>query len=382
MQGDQNCIIPRSSFLRSSSPADAPLYGADSEMVTLSATTLAEIVIGASVLTALAIFSLRPSAGPTTGTGTGTTAVGGSAKKKKKKAATTGVAIQGKENGVSSSLGEVRKEISEKVLKVEEVPLIVSNKKKAKRIPLSSLPSPITPTPPPSLPSIPTVPSIPANAPTFAKIVAPNSIPISPPAVKPATKKSKATKANPLSDMRDLDVDPEESKARVMKIVDSRPPVEGTPEWREWAAKNDSAQGGEDQYEDSGEVREVEGSWEVAKKRSSPLPLPLPILTLYHLTGPSTRPVTLSISSSAFAASNPAPRSIPGLSSSAQGALTKKQRENSKQAGKKALEKEEAERERNERLLAHRKELDRTRYVLPFPPIPFLLCLPSVYERC
>lgn len=43
--------------------------------------------------------------------------------------------------------------------------------------------------------------------------------------------------------------------------------------------------------------------------------------------------------------------------------MTKKQRENSKKSGRAAADKEEAERERLDRLANHRRELDRARLV-------------------
>lgn len=66
----------------------------------------------------------------------------------------------------------------------------------------------------------------------------------------------------------------------------------------------------------------------------------------------------VSTASSAFATSNPPPqqRSIPGL-----GAVTKKQKENSKKSQKKGDEKEALEAERLDRLRAHRAVLERTR---------------------
>lgn len=46
--------------------------------------------------------------------------------------------------------------------------------------------------------------------------------------------------------------------------------------------------------------------------------------------------------------------------------LTKKQRENSKKSGRVAAEKEEAEKERLDRLASHRRELDRARLVITY----------------
>lgn len=247
-------------------------------MVTLSLTSLGEIVIGASFLTALAIFSIRSSSSTTSSTTT-TTTDGKGGKKKKKKAGPSQIQgnVIGLGNGVQegvesvkrtveNGIKEVKKEIGgvekgiekieEKVKVVEKAPLA---KKKTKRVPLvmEDTPSPITPTPKPSIPSS-------SSAPSFAKIASPSASSL------PSTKFSKAlipTKSNPLSDMRDLTVDPEDSSARVIKIVDSRPDINGSEEWREWSAANGDAR--EALYEDSGEVKEAEGSWEVAKKRLS-----------------------------------------------------------------------------------------------------------------
>ena len=354
--------------------------------MTLSLTSLAEIVIGASFLTALAIFSLRSGSTSTTTTGGTTTGESKAGKKKKKKknapgngnsvqlqgnAAATGTAVI---EGAQNIKREVQDGVEGVVKAVKGVSKVIEEKstvgkKKIKRVPFVMEDAPVIPLPPRT-----TVPAPNGTAPSFAKIASPNSTPLPPPTTassKPS--KVKSTKSNPLSDMRDMEVDPEEETKRVMKIIDSRPDVNGTEEWREWSAKNGNGNGvsEEDLYEDSGEAKEVEGDWEVAKKRPSSPPSPL-LFALTTSTGPTSRTapsLNISGSSSAFATSNPAPRSIPGLSSSALGALTKKQRENSKQSSKKALEKEDAERERNERLAAHRKELDRTRCVLSSPSL-------------
>jgi hypothetical protein len=64
-------------------------------------------------------------------------------------------------------------------------------------------------------------------------------------------------------------------------------------------------------------------------------------------------------SSSSFNISNPAPRSIPGLSNSVE--MTKKQRDNAKKASRVAAGKQEAELAQNERLKAHRALLGKAR---------------------
>ena len=245
-------------------------------MVTLSLTNLAEIVVGASFLTALAIFSLRSSSATGTTAPTGESKAG--KKKKKKNAGIQGNAVTPTAviEGVQSVKREVTEGAKEAVKEIQGVSKglekvveekVMQGKKKTKRVPLDMETAPVIPLPP-----RPTVPSTNGAAPSFAKIVSPNSTSTPPPITSSSSKPSKSTTSNPLSDMRDLDVDPEDSSARVMKIVDSRPDVNGSEEWREWSAQNGNGMK-EDIYEDSGEVKEVEGDWEVAKKRLSP-PLP------------------------------------------------------------------------------------------------------------
>ncbi|KAK4701946.1 hypothetical protein P7C70_g4281, partial [Phenoliferia sp. Uapishka_3] len=113
--------------------------------------------------------------------------------------------------------------------------------------------------------------------------------------------------------------------------------MKASPEgWEEWPSLSSNAD----------ELEEDDG-WEVAKPKKP------------------SKPVNFSLSTSAsFAASNPTRASIPGLpSTSAQhlDAQSKKQRANAKKVAQKAGEKDALERERIERLTAHRIAAQRDR---------------------
>ncbi|KAM0786284.1 hypothetical protein ACM66B_001763 [Microbotryomycetes sp. NB124-2] len=144
------------------------------------------------------------------------------------------------------------------------------------------------------------------------------------------------------SDMRDKDVDPDVKVARVMKLVGGKVGSQPEPEQqqqqqdeRDW----DRPRGWDD------DVQADEGAWETTSSLKKP------------------NKSNQSSSSSSFSLSNPTPtRSIPGLSST-QTSLTKKQRENQSKAQKQSLLKQQAEKDRLERLAQHRKGLEKIRMV-------------------
>ncbi|GAA5893912.1 hypothetical protein JCM5296_004634 [Sporobolomyces johnsonii] len=143
---------------------------------------------------------------------------------------------------------------------------------------------------------------------------------------------ARAAPPSSTDDMRDPSIDDDVKVSRVMKIVGGKSGAD--PE----SVKKQEGRGDEG-WEKADAFDDDEGGWEsvTAKKPS--------------------RPSTPSLASSA-----PAPaRSIPGLTTPAQQAMTKKQRENAAKKAKEDALKRAKEDEQQERLRAHRRELERAR---------------------
>lgn len=198
-------------------------------MPTLGWTTLAELVVAVSVVSVGAALLLRPSISAPS------TSEGGASKSKKKKKAAAPKPVE----------AAVRVEEPPVAPVVREVP-----KAKAPKPSKSAAPA-AAPAPKPAAPALApraVTPPVPSTAPSFASIATPSD-------AKTNGSARPSSSANPMRDMRDLDVDPRPKVAAVIKLVDSRPPVGGSSEWQQWA--------------EAGEQDEDEGEWEVAKKSES-----------------------------------------------------------------------------------------------------------------
>jgi hypothetical protein len=197
--------------------------------VTLSLTTLAEIALAGTFISAVIYVSRKSS--PAGNVGKEKT----KGKKKKKS---------------SSALPDAGPNPVPPVETLsQEVMISAHEKKKKKQITQPKTPPPplpLAPAPlPPSLASIITPPSL-------TSIITPKATPIEP------TKIGRTVKPERKNDMRDYELEPEVETPRVMKIVDA-PSTEPSEEWLAWANKDNSV------YD---EDNVVEASWEVAKPKS------------------------------------------------------------------------------------------------------------------
>lgn len=198
--------------------------------ITLSLTTVAELVFASAFILSVVLISRKPFS-----TSSATSTPGSKKSKPKKKA-----------RKVDIKAPEVVEAPAQPA--AVEPPAPKAAKKKAAVKPTPAVPAP-TPTPAPA--------SAPA-APSIASVAAPDAPSPAAPKAKKTFVESRLRPAAPtaMDDMRDESIDPVPQVARVMRIVDGKANVaKFAAEWDEWE-----------------EPKEDEGEWEVAKVKSASLP--------------------------------------------------------------------------------------------------------------